>query len=129
MSKPEACGGARPSWIGSPFGLLVSVGVDRQSQPILHVRRVDDPDVAEFASFDHFPSLANHRIAGIVKGHRENEPFRASELDQFRGFGKRRRERLVADDLNTCLEERFCDGKVKVVRGDDDGGLYAVGAR
>jgi hypothetical protein len=32
---------------------------------------VDDPNVAEFASFDHFARLPNHRIAGAVEGHRK----------------------------------------------------------
>ena len=78
---------------------------------------------------DHFARLAHHRVAGIVEGHRENEPFGAGELDQLRRFGERRRQRLVADDVDSRLEKRLGDGKVKMVRGDDDDGLYAVRAR
>ena len=122
-------GGARANRIGAPFRLLVSVGVDRQGQPILDISRVDDPDVADFAGFDHLARLAHHRIAGVVQGHRENEPLRARELDQFRRFGERRRQRLVADDVDSRFEERLRDGEVQVVRGDDDDGLDAVRTR
>ena len=125
----EAGGGTRATRIGAPFRLLVSVGVDRQGQPVLDISRVDDPDVADFARLDHFARLAHHRIAGIVEGHRKNEPFGAGELDQLRRFGERRRQRLVADDVDSRLQKRSGDGEVKVVRGDNDGGLYAVRAR
>ena len=122
----EACRGPRAIRICAPFRLFVSVGVDRKGEPVLDVSRVDDPDVADFASFNHFARLAHHRIAGVVEGHRKNEPFGAGELDQFRSLGERRRQRLVADDVNSRLEERLGDGEVQVVRGYDDDSLDAV---
>ncbi len=125
----ETCGSAGARRIGAPFRLLVSVGVDRQGQPILDISCVDDPNVAEFASFDHFARLAHHRIAGVVQSHRKNQPLCARELDQLGRFSKRRRQRLVADDVYARFEERFCDREVQVVRGDDDDGLDAIRAR
>jgi len=125
----ETCGGARTAGIGSPFRLLVSVGVDWLSEPILDISRVDDSDVADFAGFDHFARLAHHRIAGVVEAHRKNEPLRACEFDQLGSFGERRRQRLVADDVDSRLKESLRDREVQMVRGDDDDGLDAVGAR
>ena len=57
------------------------------------------------------------------------EPLRARELNQLRRFGERRRQRLVADDVDSSFEKRFRDGEVKVVRSDDDDRLDAVGTR
>jgi hypothetical protein len=125
----KTCGGARATRIGSPFRLLVSVGVDRHRQPILDISRVDDSDVADFAGFDHFARLAHHRIAGVVEGHRKDEPFRTREFDQLRRFGEGRRQRLVADDVDSSLEEGLRHREVQVVRGDDDDGLDAVRTR
>ena len=57
------------------------------------------------------------------------EPLRARELDQLRRFGECRRQRLVADDVDSGFEKRLRDGEVKVVRSDDDDRLDAVGTR
>ena len=47
--------------IGAPFGLLVAVRVDRQSQPVLDIGGVDGDDASELAGRHHLARLADHR--------------------------------------------------------------------
>ena len=80
---------------------------------------MNDPDVADLARGDHLARLPHHWIAGIVEGDREHETCCAGELDQFLRLRKRGRQRLVADDVDSCFEECFGDGIVQMVGRHD----------
>ena len=58
----------------------------------------------------------------------KTSPLGAGEFDKLGGFGERRRQWLVADDVDPGFQKRLGDRKVKVVRGDDDRGLDPVRA-
>ncbi len=108
--------------IGAPGGLLLSCLLDRIGEPVLHIFRLHQADVAEFAIGDHRPSLADHRVSRVVVGHGENAVGALCGIDQFPGLFACHGQRLVADDMDARVEEFLCDRVVQVIRcydGDD----------
>ncbi len=64
----------------------------------------------------------------LLKVDREDEAGGFGESGELFGLGQGGRQRLVADHVDTGLEERAGHRHMQMVRRDDDDGLDAVGA-
>ena len=92
--------GARPRFFGvhPPICLFV---IRSFAQPILRIFRLNHSNFAQFAVFDQFARLPDHRITGVIM--RENKmrlrsPYRGiDELSLFR----RGRQGFITNHVNT----------------------------
>ena len=113
--------------IGAPVGLLLAGLLERLGQPVLRVLDLHDADLAELAGAHHLARLPHHRVAGVVVRHGEDEPGLARRsVGELPRLLQRRRQRLVADDVDAGLEEGRGGRRVHVVRRDDRHRLDAV---
>ena len=81
------------------LGLEPPVPVSRVEQPVLEVPAVDVPDGAEHARRHERARLMGDRIEAEVEVRAVHEPALLRKLEQLRGLRRRRRQRLLADDV------------------------------
>jgi hypothetical protein len=70
--------------------------------------------------------LLHHRVAGVVVREREHRVVLLHEATELLGVFERRRHRLVADDVESRLDERLRDLEVRDVRRDDGNEVDAL---
>lgn len=115
--------------VGAPFGLLLALRVDRLRQPVLDVSAVHRHDAAEFARCHHFARLPRHGVTGVVQCDEEAALLGFRQRHQRLSFGKRRRQRLVADDVDAGFQKSSGDRRTQMGGRDDDHRLDAVRPR
>ena len=115
--------------VGAPGRLLVTRILDFLAQPVLGVLDLDHPDGAELARQHHLARLPDHGIAGVVVGQAEHQAGPPHRLGQVHGIVERGGQRLVADDVDSGLQERRGGPVVEVVRRHDGDDVDTVAAR
>ena len=91
------------------------------AKPALDVLRTDRVDFAEFTAQDHFASLANEWIAGVVVSQSKDDVGVFDRFQQLFGLIQIERHRFVTDDVEASFDGGFGDFEVRVVgRGDAD---------
>ena len=73
---------------------------------ILGVHAAVPPDLAEFATCDHFAREAEHRVAEIVETHLRLHAGPLGGIGHFAGVGGERRQRLFAIDVLARRDRR-----------------------
>ena len=124
----ERAGGAALRGVGAPRGLFLAGVFERRGEPVLRVFDLHEAELAEFAGGDHFASLANDGIAGVVMREAENFAGFFDELRESFGVFDGGGERLVADDVEAGFEEGFRGAEVEMIRRDDGDDVDAIGA-
>ena len=115
----DRAAGTGPVGIDAPAGLLGAFVLGPARQPVLDIDRVDDTDRTEFARRHHRAGLPDHRVAGVIVGEHEELPRAGRDGREIARLRERRRQRLVADDVEAGFEERLRDRKMQVVGRDD----------
>ncbi len=99
--------------------LEAPVPVALEQQPVLEVASGHEPDVAEAAVRDELASVLVERVVADVEVRRVDEATRRGEVDEFRRFRGRHRQRLLAHDVLAGREDVAALADVQVVRGGD----------
>ncbi len=118
--SPSAPASPGPRRVRAPRRLRVPALLEGRGQPALEVLQLDAADLPQPPLADQRPRVLDHRVAAVVVREREHAVPRAHEPAQRLGVRDRRRQRLVAHDVETRLEEGARHIEVKVVRRRDD---------
>ena len=89
-----------------------------RSQPALHIVHADGLNLSELPARDQLASLPHHGVARVVVSHREDR-VTLDEPNQCLGLAEIDRHRLVADHVESGLQGRAGDFKVRGVRRGD----------
>ena len=125
----EAAAGAGAGGIGAPLGLLLPGLLERAGEPVLGIVDLHDADRAELPAPHHGAGLPHHGIARVGVGQGEQAIGAARVVGEGESLLQRRRQRLVADDVDAGVEKGVGGRGVEVVRRHDGDGLDPVGSR
>ena len=122
----QRAGHARPRRIRAPRRLPVPARLERRREPALQVLQLDAADLPQPTLAHERPRVLDHRVAAVVVREREHPVPRVHEPAQRLGVRHRRRQRLVAHDVEPRLEEGARNIEVEMVRRDHDHEVEAV---
>jgi hypothetical protein len=88
---------------------------------------VHEPHGAELAGRDARPRLEDDRVVAVDERDGGDSVRALRRLEQALGLGRRRRERLLADDVLAGLERRLGERRVQVVGRADVDDVDALG--
>ena len=115
---------ARPLRIGSPLRLLVIILCFMQ--PALQIFTTHAPHLAQLTAGDHVPSLPHHGITRIVVGQGKLKVLGADEITKDLGLIHTDAYRLVAHNMEPCIERASRDWKVRVIGCRDHHKVHAI---
>ena len=124
--------GGGEGWAGGgridPPILALAIGGDRRDRPVLAELDEDLTNAAELPGPHHFPRLANHGKGGKAVGHAEEEAGRLLPTDEVDSIGEIGRQRLVANDVDTAVEEGGAHRVMRDIRRGYRDGIDTVRA-
>src|ERR1700689_110177 len=97
--------------------------------PFQEVFNVHEADVADFATLNTGPGIADHRITAIGVGQRKEDSLLLREVDELARLVEIVDKRLVANDRDSEIEEEPAGFKMKVVGRHDYGDVDPVISR
>src|SRR6266478_3854984 len=105
--------------IGAPNGLFLPSSLNRGGQPVLRVLHLHEANSPKFPPLNHLSSLPHQGIPRVVMRQPKNQPAAPDDLRQRQRIFHRCGQRLVADDVNARLQERFRRLEMKMIGRDD----------
>jgi len=88
----------------------------------------DDTNATKIPARHHGARVAHERIAGIAVVHRADPVPRACDPDDLPRLRQCRGQRLLAQNVEACLEEGACDFEVRCVGRRDCDQRESVGS-
>src|SRR6266436_4752733 len=115
-----------PCRISPPNRLFLPRRLHCRGQPVLCVLHLHHACPPQLSRCDHLSRLPHHGVARVIVRQAKDQPALPHDLRKRQRIFHRRGQRLVANNVNPCLQERFSRPKMHVIRCHDRHRVNAV---